>query len=671
MDFNGVTDIMIHRRPTIDLVFIGDAHSMFNPYNHNAIHNWVDTAVTKRQTSYCVAETISTDNINYVMSTLPRYFNAENVYFCDKIRFDLVLPAHIDHPDIKYEIKKMYTSSSKLQPPTLNLPSYQLKKNVNVIPSTTSIPYFIEAAEELETIYSLSKANVQQIINNYKYLYRTKSFTPGLLSVIKQNDITLFCKYEMFAVNYMYRNFIYRVVKWINRVFKDNSPNLWEMVNGMYQDAHSINLNDGIAMALVPMLDFIMILRILDLYENFLGSSTASSISIHSKLLIWVPAGNAHTRPIATFIKQLLDKYEKTTVPLDTYYTSNEIAALVDKNLGFTNPISLYSVSHAFTVVDKAQAVTELLNLLSLNYPLSTPYLNAIKTVLDNRIFDVSHIKKIGDLIINRQILDQYTTSEIADVFAIKSNILITSGLIMESQYRRQDTYSTVNEKYVCFSYVFLNIYLPSFSLEEQSKITVYDMEDCITDPKSVLFAKLKPNVDMLTIEDNETANRLKTASCATKFCHRVKQIYEWVNAAIRPYITKEPVTSEILYQTWLKKLEAINDSNVRNKKIMILTNAYNVYKHDVKQFDEQAASICVGVSGGGSDENNGVIDEQAYLTKKTNINPIFIQSFKSLIPLILCAVLICILLYLVYILRPRSNNTKLYHPVKCHVGSY
>ena len=563
MDATGIDKIRFITTSLVTTVFIDDIHTMYDAYKPNVLHEWINSELTQQDTSYIITEGTASRDRSFALNLIYLYFKQSNIYFCDWVRFNLCLTTDSsDQRNIETYCKflsNLYTNSNILTPVNIEdlqiYPEYiaGINTKYNNIPPK-HLDYFIKQVNDTKDIYMI-KQEVKQ--NNYAPINLARSYTPKPESppaVDKLNkrvtvknindfynnfskrihiperdkDVSIsLIKYELLAMDYIHRNFAYRVAKWIEKMRKFNnlSPipikELWDFVVEQYKltlNYYLPSATNTLIYAQCKLLDYMIILRYLELYEKAARENT--------RLLIWIPAGSAHTTIICFMIQNILDVIsdEKCVVSEigEDIIQSNKFTDWIIQNpfLGFKVP-QPYDPSKidANTYCFSYNAKIGLTDLCSL-YPTSMKHKPLIsKLIEDCTLLDDYSIRMITLAIINKWILVNYKPHEIAALTGINYNTLLKSGIIEYTQFQSNfyidddRRFHYKKKEHVSFTYPFASFYIPQFTPEEIIKMSSDNLLNYMQAPQSVKFNRLQTNYDILSLPANYTEPAASTTA--------------------------------------------------------------------------------------------------------------------------------------------------------------
>ena len=277
MDFTGVTDLHLLSTDNLDILFVGDHHSMYDPYRDNSMHNWIDTKITQKSNSYVLAESTKIDSqICFPMQLMPRYFKYNHVYFRDNIRFAFKCEKYAEK--ITAQVSK-FILEVRNSTDILKLPS-PFKNNEDNKPITTNKEETIAFSEKIpryreDHIYNKNDVSTKRI-----------------------STINMLFNYESMILHYMHNSLIYRVVNWIKDYYKkDNLPadcELWKLINKWVVNE---DFSYSTVVAFSHLLDIPIITKVLDLSRKHAAE----------KILIWIVAGSGHTGIVYAFLSKLFE----------------------------------------------------------------------------------------------------------------------------------------------------------------------------------------------------------------------------------------------------------------------------------------------------------------------------------------------------------------------------
>jgi len=537
VDTTGVKHITVLPFEHANIVFFGDKHAKYDPYKPNVLHEWIDLEVTKKETSFVVAEGVEPIDLNYILSLLPNYFSAKNVYFCDKIRFDLLMINNIkqlDHTKIFIDyLNKVNTLTENLTvaiPRTIDatvnglnishISSYQDKKTSQVIAFIKKV----EESKKKDHLYGQFKSNDEANV----YLEYLKSpYVNIYQGSYHFNDNSLknkLMRYELCVIHYMYCNFAYRVANWIarmNPILRLN-VSIYADILTMYRNVQikemkQEKLDNYMVYNMCAILDFVMIWRILDLYE------AAASAKDH--YLIWVPAGDAHTRVIMSFLNELMRTYKITarTIEdtLDLYdVEKHEVPMPLEpfSTVGFKSPQTVDLTAWDLSSIDeysKPQLLNFLITVLSKRTDIFTNKIQEMFKILNSDYINEFTIQRLIPLIKDKTILKSFDESTMKNILCMNVHMAVSVGLLRSSSFGRtpyfdeNNNYKYTTEKSYAFTDSFTGLYIPAFTETDKANISVYNMRDCINDPKNIKFSEItKKCVCLPKLDSNDIAYR-------------------------------------------------------------------------------------------------------------------------------------------------------------------
>ena len=518
MDFTGVTNINVLSSEHADIVFIGDSHSMYNPFTPNVLHNWIDTAITQAPTSYAVVEdrTLSLDT-SFIMHVVPRYFRATNIYHCDEIRF---LFMYCDKNEEAWEYVYKYLTEFKSQSPVVRGPIFSrdlrdLMLNEGT-PRKRHLPDYKYFATKLQ---NTPKTHLYADVD---MLEKALTFTSTM--------IENYFAYELTMLHYLYFSFIYQVVNWIKRNYKNTTSlpcdnTLWGIVSEwhIFTACPPEKINEIFLMT--HLLDYVFITHILHLIES----------NKPTKILIWVPAGSNHTSRVHVFLERLFRfmKHNPTSDSIEEYENpdaSSEVYNLIGKfpDIGLRQP-DYTKKPRAITseelrllyndvVAGKSNATALIDTVIDTKfsiYRLHPECIDSIKRMLKS-IEQLDHVILLIDLMQTKEITNHYLRDDLNRMFSKKTleslkNVIKVNGYkaFIEGTGGR---YGSCN--YSEFDFYCKAIFIPYISdndlqIVSENSIT---MSKYMEHPHNVSFDKLVDRQSILQVEDNQQTPYIKTS---------------------------------------------------------------------------------------------------------------------------------------------------------------
>ena len=680
MDPTGIINLdFISYAEDINIVLVADDHGAFDPYASNAIHNWIDTTVTKSDTSYIVSESERFIDPSYSFGVLPMYFKKENITFCDVIRFTFRFIPVVSGSNAEKVTKftnKINETSNVLA--AIDLTDYKCTENITTIDrhsfSYLTLRFLIGVVHHFGTIYNrvvgthaqqnvdLLRSKLTEMQANQHPSDRTKELSKVSQSVLKE-----YCSYELLLFHFVHVNFVYRVVNFI-KPYTDEYTNeqLWNIVSNWLLDSLSSSLRmQKVIMSLARMLDYMIILKCIDIYSK---SKQQNQVP-----LIWITAGNGHTEPIILFLRELfafilVGKYSRN-VKLDPHIMRHPaITTIVGMHpaMGLRKPpdISPDAPAEVLNITEnlentKKTSISAFVETIKNKVP--ECYITSITNTLNHEYVTLDALPRIFNAIRTKEILKAFDESDMEKALLMTSANMIASGLAVLSASGCNPHFDS-NGKYVydnlnrlAFSKAFMAIYLPVFSTDDEDTILTQNVTfaSYFQDPNSVQFEKLKENVDILTIPPNGTP-RTEPVSLVQQ---ELEVEYDSDIDESDPNVSSEYGVNYEYYLGKRKIKRAFNETNkdtiaidtynttVQHLKTAIKNNnpapgIDNLYRTLYKLAVEKAATP---VSGG----NSGM--------------PV---PCGSTIQLLLLAILIVALIYILYIIYKLLRRS--YSPVSC-----
>jgi hypothetical protein len=508
----------------LDVVFFGDVHAAYDPFMNNVLHEWIDLSITQRETSFCVAEGVNANDLSFILSLIPNYFLAKNVYFCDKIRFDVdmiqtvdktlsINPYHVNHT-----LNALNTITDNINPaaPFKKRGIYEYQPDIPSIVSQMNhdrsyMPEFIKTVEQTSDglyAYNPLPSDYAKIKNIYTNRHPFEFDNQNL------HLSNLMINYELSSLEYMWYNFIYRVARWLTRMIPGTQLNdgLYSFVYNTYRAAqkHKLSMHQtAMVYASCHLLDFVMILRILDLYEQAYVRKT--------KYLLWVPAGNAHTMVMMDFLRIIFNKLQ--TANITTIVSYNPVAALDNYyHLGFKPPVSLPfdpDETRAWSRIinnNNQKDMIDGLRTIIINNKKNGYFKNKLGDlikILDRTQFSVKILQKILIYIKIKRVLASFTEEEITNFLASDISTLSSQKIIKYTTFGKTNTiengeYKYIGEQHYTFTSPFTGLYIPSFTEHQALDISIYNILDCLTDPQSFNISNLKEGVKLSELPPND-----------------------------------------------------------------------------------------------------------------------------------------------------------------------
>lgn len=510
MNFNGVSEFYFLSNDYLDILFVGDEHSMYNPFEDDVLHNWIDTNITRSKNSYCIgeAEGLRADMAS-PMFVVPRYFDAPNTYFCDSIRFLLF---HLFSPELYnyiYKQIKKYLSDLHNMTDTITLPAFP---NIDL--------NNFEGIPTLENNNDFAMINANVINEIPSHLYGETNIPFELLAHDYNMDLStyIYGNYYLILLHYMNLSFKYLVVRWIKENWKNNvsmpdlpsDESLWCVVNNWYPP-YEPPADDTVTYLLCHLLDYVIITKILDLRNR---------TPLNIKQLIWIPAGNAHTIRIYEFFQKLFNFMKWTTVSRSIQNNDDFLKLIVDyPNIGLKEPVInpdpyIISFREMYKLKKTHTTVSKLLDAI-----FSEDRFNDNKeafTLIKEKLYtftDVGLVINIIALIQEKQVIGHFLRKEL-NILLARSKISTRrpnnpfSSLIRTSSYDTHLSGGQYKEQsdYVEFIPLFKVLFMPYTSINDMRiiKANAVTISSYINDPKNLRFDKLKSDISVLKIKAND-----------------------------------------------------------------------------------------------------------------------------------------------------------------------
>ena len=516
MDPTGLTNLEFLTNDKITIVLLSDNHAAFDPYAANAIHQWVNKKITKAPTSYILAESTSFSDAAFTFHILPMYFSKENVHFCDNVRFVFRLISETTGENATKVIdfvNSLETRSNILE--TMDLSKYKSTEPITRCGhhkfDFLTLAKLINNAAITKNIYNRivgdhAEINGLLLSNIINYMHENKTIKNVHQSVLKE----IFA-YELLLYHLMHINFMYRVINFI-KLHKPGRTNeqLWQLVTSWLSASNKLvaAVNNVIG-SLAHVLDYVMILKAIEIYE----------LSNNTNVLIWINAGNGHTLPISLFLKQLFNEILPTPL-ISTALTpdlmrSETFTNLVkDPKYGLQEPPKINKPLVASSeTVDVSQLSKEtLINAVHMSliqqYKVPTIHAYEIINILKHPSIKANNVIRIAGLIETKGILKAFELAELADAIAMSEADIRNTKLVVRSfsgakiHFNDDSQYAYTPLYKVAFNKPFFAIHLPMFTPSEETFIYEQNAtaDKFIYHDKSVLFAELLPDVDVLTV---------------------------------------------------------------------------------------------------------------------------------------------------------------------------
>ncbi len=348
-DNNTIVSISFFKNEHLRLVSIGEEHVPYNINNPNVFHEWI--AEDKIATATLILEDRYDGKTNMTCQRLiSRCFDPERIFWTDNIRDEFIytctqlyVSEYFDDTEYKGDYTdgnsyvKDFLINSHTQPifereylekyiqnhMDLHLNNIHTPKFITETYRVPGLALFIDLAGKYNNLYDISRKHVEtkKLVNLIRAIKKKDdpsdsietNFGNLVLKSVQTPVQTIIIKYELLLYQYITYNFIYRVCRWVMK-YKASSSENSGIPESQYQEIikimiSSMKLNIAwfkMISIMNRMLDYIAILKILDLYD--------AAKSAKKEVLVWLAAGGMHNMYINNFIIELFNMIDPFTI---------------------------------------------------------------------------------------------------------------------------------------------------------------------------------------------------------------------------------------------------------------------------------------------------------------------------------------------------------------------
>jgi hypothetical protein len=377
------------------------------------------------------------------------------------------------------------------------------KGRVDYVTLPHGIPNFITAAKEADNIYNILKNRVTAT-KDYDVLMHVGSNVERIRATPNLKIVTDLLTYNLAMYDYVFMNFRYRITKFLQTKTGWDDTKAWDIVTEIIWNS-VVKLSNRTGYSILQhvtdhnnlMLDFIAILKILDIYES------------NSNALIWMCAGSYHTGYVSNFVYALFSLFDESIIE----QTINHKAPNAFDDLyeyGFAN--ALVGGVNNYIAALRNKNKEEILTLLE-------GYLeccNVNESTINNTM------QKIKNLDLSR-----FSLYALSLIIMKRRNYSIFGVDEIQNLLRMNNVYPLVTylpNGLVCFIDEIRHIFIPKWEYSDINQLETYEIIDLINDSKSLSFADLQEGANILTLPTN-THRYSKTKGFAQNYSWHLKNM--------------------------------------------------------------------------------------------------------------------------------------------------
>lgn len=513
MDGSGlesVTCFVINNR--MKILTLGEYHSGYNPYKVNSMHNYINKQMVSDEKSYILVEDLYFNRDNDVKGVAPRLFNPKRIVSVDDIREGFTMLGDL-FTNGTYKKAMTFMNTYPRESPILK-PEEPINPIIDQynfghksVCRSFGVTNFIRASYDVRNMYNLADETRKDEFGDLIILSDIAANSRIGMAYMNENLANDIMTYNMSMYGYVCNTFMYRIVNWIVKELsktEEKNPNskaeeqvnskaessstplnkdqIWRDVYGFIKDAiNKVRQRspkyDSICKAVNLMLDFVAILKLLDIYDSV------------DTPLVWISAGDNHAMVIKDFITNLFT-YVKATITvsdIDKINNTYDISTLHEFGL---QPIPVLTDEQVAVLqeVDAGSSLEVLKQYLTDSCNIKHSEVAAIIDHIMTHQMDAADLCKLVSIIVERDVFRPYLKKELMNIFVYTRNIPV---------YLYRYHYG--------FSDIISHIFLPAWSEHAVKDIETYEITDLINDPKSAVFSELRSNVNILTVPENKS----------------------------------------------------------------------------------------------------------------------------------------------------------------------
>ncbi len=327
-----------------------------------------------------------------------------------------------------------------------------------------------------------------------------------------------------------------------------------KVIKYMRDSTETIDQYNELSAILCRMLDYIAILKILDLYD--------AAKSGDNEVLVWQASGNNHNMYINTFINHIFNHVDPFIIQNRYISHKEEVTKKINWPQITTSNISAFTDANPqFGLSNKKITENKLQSWLNINRLSKSQLLNIFSNTIDNLYPHVSNRKELIDLLANpaidvnilQRLIPLITSNNPISADALKIITKTPRKKLAECKLVKKSMFKIFNRYAINPLLLILTTTAKQFSAVEFFKLKPNTLADMMAHPDSIPFEKVEAGTSVLQLTAAPTAPNVATAPTAPNVANIINSDLEVSSA----YKLISNVTTPVRgYDYWTENCE-------------------------------------------------------------------------------------------------------------------